>query len=498
MNVFRTMSPQKILPSGWKLPTHDWLKTTPITYVPDHVTPVIRSFSENLLETFAAHGHQVTEKVNSDTLGILTASEFGADVNWRSSLMFTARRKFRLPIQPTVFTILHATPQQLEHTISLFSVALEADEPDPALFDFPGLTDRAYRTLFEQGKRGGPIMALARLLQSQSKCIRIILLVGETQPDYAYIFDLVGAHPKISAADPDFFYKEIMLRIVTALSTSDITDHIVEAPPIPRAVWDGLAEPKQMQAAAAALGRRKFFTEMVMIANLVHVPSISASVADQYSEGCFATWSPGINGLVATITGSARPVEKDAITEADLAVIVGVRNNGAGARVRHVEAKANDAPSSESVEMMEMDAYLPKILLGADWDIRTKVPVVRSKLHGHRGVSTYDPALVEFVPLEDAYYHYPVSCATEAQASAIVRAFSRSEALQNPDDPRQAVFTILPGHGLMLVEKWVPGKAAFQHLYELMDLGGITIDSKIPQGPFVYRANPAGFKEISF
>ncbi|MGC8863037.1 MAG: FGGY-family carbohydrate kinase, partial [Armatimonadota bacterium] len=46
------------------------------------------------------------------------------------------------------------------------------------------------------------------------------------------------------------------------------------------------------------------------------------------------------------------------------------------------------------------------------------VPVVRSKLHGHRGVSAYDPRYVEFVPLAPAYYAYPVSCGTRAQAEA--------------------------------------------------------------------------------
>jgi hypothetical protein len=30
--------------------------------------------------------------------------------------------------------------------------------------------------------------------------------------------------------------------------------------------------------------------------------------AAQYSEGCFATWDPAVAGLVANVTGSARPV----------------------------------------------------------------------------------------------------------------------------------------------------------------------------------------------
>lgn len=142
--------------------------------------------------------------------------------------------------------------------------------------------------------------------------------------------------------------------------------------------------------------------------------------------------------------------------------------------------------------MMAMDFALPRLRLSPFWGITQEVPVVRSKLHGHRGVAAYDPERVEYTPLDPPYFSYPVSCATEAQARAVVQAFSRAEALRNPGDRRQAVFTILPGHGLILVEKWVEGKNAFQHLWELMDCGAIDISNSIPQGPFGYRIDSSG------
>ncbi len=114
------------------------------------------------------------------------------------------------------------------------------------------------------------------------------------------------------------------------------------------------------------------------------------------------------------------------------------------------------------------------------------MPVSRSKLHGHRGISAYDPQTVEFAPLEPAYYHYPVSCATHAQAVGIKSAFSRSQALLNPEDPRQVVFTVLPGHGVVIVEKWVAGKAPFQVIWEAIDKGELEICSPIPQGLMSY------------
>ncbi len=79
---------------------------------------------------------------------------------------------------------------------------------------------------------------------------------------------------------------------------------------------------------------------MIRINDLVHVPALEDAVSSQYSEGCFATWDPRLGALIATITGSARPVDKGRITEDDLAVISGVRRDGLGALVREVDGQA--------------------------------------------------------------------------------------------------------------------------------------------------------------
>jgi hypothetical protein len=231
---------------------------------------------------------------------------------------------------------------------------------------------------------------------------------------------------------------------------------------------------------------------MVRISDLVQVPAVGNAIASQYSEGCFATWEPALDGLIATVTGSIHPVDKGNITEDDLAVIVGVRSDGRGALVRPVEGKRNAPPSSEAVEMMMMDRGLPTIALDPSRDSPVLVPAVRSKLHGHRSIAAYDPRRVEYVPLDPPYYHYLVSCATEAQAWAIEEAFARSETLQDPEDPRQVAFTVLPSHGVVMVEKWVPGTAPFQTLWECMDAGYLQVHNRIPQGPMEYVPGPAG------
>jgi len=477
-------------------PTHLWLCRIHVAFVPGPTTPLLEEVAEGLLRHFRLHRHHVQTRPDDRTDLVLTTARFGESVSWREALLFSIRRRFEMRRTPTVYTMMQVAPARFRDLLDHFQAALAKDSPDPADFTFPGLAPQAPRVLFEQGRRGGPILALERLVQAQAKSIRVLLVLGDSCPLAAYHFDLVGAHPRSEAEDLDVFYQDIVLRIVTTLSTNEVTDHEVVGEPIPRDLWRRLDTPAGMRAASRQLGRRDFFTKMVRIADLVHVPAVSDAVASQYSEGCFATWDPTLGALIATVTGSARPVDKGDITEDDLAVIVGVRPDGRGALVRQVEGKRNALPSSEAVEMMGMDHPLPTITLDPMGGAEIQVPVVRSKLHGHRGVAAYDPRWVEYVPLAPPYYHYPVSCATEAQARGVREAFSRSEALQHPADQRPVVFTVLPGHGVVVVEKWVPGKAPFQVIWECMDAGYLEIESRIPQGPMAYIPGPHGRRRL--
>jgi hypothetical protein len=467
---------------------HTWWRKIKLSYVPAEETNLLEDFVENLLHSFKNAGHTVDDEPGPDTDVLLTTAQFNQPLRWRDALIFNARRRFNLDHSPTVFTIVQATPEDIQEKLDYFEQALKKDPPDPMDFSLPGLGPEAYHTLYEQGKRGGPILALLRTVQTQAMSIRVVLAIGHKKAEQAYVFDLVGAHPKIEVSDPNRFYEDIMGRIVTAMSTHEITEHKLVDESISRKTWDSLDTPAAMQRAGSELGKRHFFTEMVLVTNLATVPSVPDAISSQYSEGCFATWEPKINGLVTTVTGSARPVVKDDLTDDELAVIVGVRPNGKGALIKNVEGKRNDPPSSEAVELMEMDKDLPRIEL----DNGFEVPVSRSKLHGHRGVTAYDPRHVEHVYLEDPYYHFPVSCSTEAQAHAIHIAFSNSEALQDPSDPREIVFTVLPGHGIVIAEKWVQGKEPFQVMWEYMDEGWLVIDNKVPQGVLTFEEDGNG------
>lgn len=479
---------------------HPWLRKINLFFVPGQTTPLLEQVISGLLDTFRALGHNVQGQPDRHTDLLLATAPFARPLNWREAVMFTGRRRFGLSHTPTTLTLVHARPGEFQKLMDHFENALSKDPVDPADFSFEGLVPTAYQTLVYQGLRGGPILALERLLQTQAKSIRILLVVGEDEPQTAYLFDLVGAHPRIEAGDDNGFYKEIVLRTVTGLSTHEVTGHQVADGLIPHSLWRELSTPAAMRVASRELGQRGFFTQVVRVADMVQVPAVGHAVAEQYSEGCFATWEPRLEALVATITGSARPVDKDNITEDELAIITGVRPDGQGAVIRHVENKRNDPPSSEAVEMIAMDQPLPRV----PFDLETQggrttfqVPVARSKLHGHRGVAAYHPGFVEYAPLDPPYYHYPVSCATEAQANGIRQAFSRAQALLNPADPRQVVFTVLPGHGVVMVEKWQAGKAPFQVIWEYMDAGHLQIEARVPQDWHTYEPAADGLHRLT-
>ncbi len=482
------MEALQVRPSPALVPS--WLRALRIAVVVPYRTPLIDRLLSGIREHLFREGQIVQDEPTSDTDVIITTAPYDQPVSWRRAPLFVASHRYRMRRTPSVYTLVHARPAEFASRLAHLDDALGTNPPQPELFAFKGLAPQAHEVIIEQGRRGGPILALERVVQAQTKSLRVIMAVGEEQPDRVYHFDLVGAHPR-SEGRGDALYADIALRIIAAESTRTVNAHETATPLISRPMWDALHTPDQMCAAMDQLGARSFFTSMVRICDLIHVPALHGAIASQYSEGCCGTWDPGLDALIATVTGSARPVRKDRLTHDDLAVIVGVRPDGRGARVRPVDGLANDPPSSEAVEMYDMDAVLPTVRLGPEWPTPGTVPVVRSKLHGHRGVASYDPSRVEYVALDAVYAHYLVTCGSDIQAVGIKRAFERSEALQNPADPRAVAFTVLPGHGIVIAEKWVPGKAPFQVMWEYMDAGYLCVESTVPQGSLTYDTGTA-------
>ncbi|MBL9080090.1 MAG: hypothetical protein JNL08_21535 [Planctomycetes bacterium] len=467
-------------------PAHAFLRRVCLAAVPGASTPLVDRILTGVERELRARGHDWTTTPDDRTDAFVTSARLHEPVAWRDSPLFTGRKRFGLQAKPATYTFVQATPAQLRELLQRFDAALAKATPVPADFALPGLSTNAWQVLLDQGRRGGAMMCVARLLQAQSKSLRVVMVVGDDTAEAAYLFDLAGAYPRIDANCEHGLCGDLALRIATHLSTREVTGHRVDGEPVPRAVWSAAPARRAMLRASRELGDRAFFTRMVRIADLVDVPALTGAVAQQYSEGCFGTWDPTLRAQVVTVTGSQHPVVKASLQEDDLAVITGVIDDGSGVRVRAVEGLRNDPPSSEAVEFESIDRLLPRIELPASFGVGGAVPVVRSKLHGHRGVVAYDPRTVEYVPLDAPFFRWLVSCSTEAQAHAVTAAFARSQALRDPNDPRTVVFSILPGHGLLMAEKWVPGTEPFDELLAAMDSGRVEVSHGVPQGPMHY------------
>ncbi len=440
-----------------------------------------------LLEEMQRMGHSLSAPDNQTDV-ILTTARFGESLPWRDALLFSARRRFGLQHAPTIYTLIHIGKPEFELVVEQLQAALAKNSIDPLDFTFDGLAPNAWEVLVEQGQRGGPMLAMQRRLQAQVKCLRIILFVGDEAPECAYHFDLVGAYPKSEAGNG--FYSDMALRIATAIVAEEVPPIQAADEIIPNTLWQSLGAVRAMEVASQEFGNRNFFTNMIKISDLIGVRSVSDAVANQYSEGCFGTWSTELRALVVTAAGSAHPINKSQITEANLAVVKG---NHEGLFAMQIDGKPHQTPSSESYEMVEMDRMLPKFKLNGSGE----VPVVRSKLHGHRGIAAYHPDKIEYVPMDEPYFHYLVSCGTYPQAQGVADAFARSRALNDLGDPRRVVFTILPGHGVFIVEKWVEGTQPFQTIWEYFDAGYLCVSRDVPQGYMEYVRDTNGMMKLN-
>ena len=91
---------------------------------------------------------------------------------------------------------------------------------------------------------------------------------------------------------------------------------------------------------------------MVRVADLVDVPALTDALAQQYSEGCFATFDPVLRAQIVTVTGSGQPVQKASLVEDDAPDLDAIERESARTAARP------DAPS-------ELPALVAPVLLDA-------------------------------------------------------------------------------------------------------------------------------------
>ncbi len=464
--------------------THAWLHPMALAYVPGRISRAPDQAVGALLDWLKAAGCALERRPTNETEAIITTARFGSPVARDEALIFHAKRQYSLSRRPRVLTIVDIREAEYQHWLSHFAVL--ARQPDGALppFQYPGLGPRAVEVLIQQAKRGGPEVAMGRFLQGHVKSIQVLALRSDDsdRPLCAVHFDLAGAHPITDAADLDAFARDAGPRLLTALCAHEVNDHIFLPDPLPSAIWDGLSTPDALVRAGHVFTEFGFFTDPIYIEKLVGFRGISDAISAQYSEGCYAAFDPDIPGLITTASGSSRLVDKRSIHRDDQAIVVGIKPERDGAIVRRVEGMDQNVPSVEAVEMMGICEAVPRLRHVNNRGEEAPVPAVRAILHGHIGVAAYSPDHVESASLDALYYAHLVSCGTGELAEATAAAFARSEALSDPADARAVVFLEQPGHGVVVVEKWVSGKPPFETIREFLEAGHLRVTLQVSQG----------------
>jgi hypothetical protein len=473
---------------------HPWTRPINIAQVPGRSSTAVDHAVEALLDWLRQAGCTLEPAPTNDTDLIVTTNVFGHAVNRDDSLLFNAKRLYKLTRRPQILTVIDVPEQEYQGWLARFELMARTPATDTAGESYLGLGPQAAEVIGQQARRGGPEMAFSRLVQAQMLSIRVMALRTKAgQPYRAMHFDLAGAHPMTDATDLESFAADAGPRLLAAVCATEVNHHVFAEPPVPAELWEALSGPEAMVRAGSTFTEYGFFTTPIYIEKVLGYRGISEAISAQYSEGCYGVYEADIPGLLTTATGSSRLVDKRAITRADQAVVIGVKPEQDGAVVRPVSGMETVVPSVEAVEMMSICEQVPSHHRTNIRGEQVQVPNVRAILHGHLGVASYDPERIEAVRLDPLYYTQLVSCGTGALAVATATAFGRSVALRNLDDRRAVVFLEQPGHGVMVVEKWPAegiAKAPFDTIQEYLRAGYLTMTYDIAQGPVQWEPQP--------
>ena len=477
---------------------HPWTHPISLAYLPGASTPALEQAAGRLIEWLRRAGCTISAEPNNNTDLIIATTRFGEVVDREQSLLFHAKRRFRLNRRPQVLTVVDIPEHEYQSWIAHFALLAQQPESAPLTAEYPGLGPRAIEVIAHQARRGGPELAMSRLLQAQLLSTRVLALRTLNGAPYRAIhFDLAGARPVTDATYLAAFAIDAGPRVLAATCASEVNQHTYLERPVPAEVWAALEGPDAMIRAGTAFTEFGFFTTPFYVDRVLGYRGFSDVISAQYSEGCYAVYDPDLPGLLTTATGSSRLVDKRAISRTDQAVVTGVRPGREGAIVRPVEGMDAVVPSVEAVEMMGICLAVPGHTRTNSRGEDVYVPNVRALLHGHLGVAAFDPRRVESVSLAPAFYTQLVSCGTGALADGTAVAFARSQALRNLDDPRTVIFLEQPGHGVMLAEKWTPDGprvAPFELIRRCLEEGSLQMTLDVPQGPIVWQtvADPDG------
>ncbi|MET8824371.1 hypothetical protein ABZX40_07410 [Streptomyces sp. NPDC004610] len=343
-----------------------------------------------------------------------------------------------------------------------------------------------------------------RVLMARLGAPKVVVVTVDATTDRvieATLCTMEGGHPSETentkntekTENTDSIAQGICDRLVAAACTREVAGRYdVESGAITAAQWADTSVPEALAAAGRRMGGLRLLPAPHRLTHYVS-PRLAA-VYERYlgmkafSEGMLFAFDPGLGALVVTASGSWE-VDKRALRRDDVTVVAHRLDNG---RLR-VLAPVSVSPKGPSVEAWEVCALLeavPTVRIRQDedgawiWDPHGthEVPAIRAGLHAHVGVSAADPSRIETVPADRERYPYGFGCGTDLMIEVAQDTVRRSQAINDPDDPRHFVRWPMLYHGEMAVELWGPDQRT-EPLSGLLDLFDTQAEAAITYDP---------------
>jgi len=320
------------------------------------------------------------------------------------------------------------------------------------------------------------VVSTARVAMGRIGSFKIVFVSGSGAEEVTYC-TLEGGHPTETHAKVD----GLRDRLVASASAREVGGRFdVNNDAITQAVWNATNIPDEIVRAGHRMHQLGLLPQPQKISD--YVSHRMARVYERYlglrgfSEGMLFAVDPLTGTTMVTASGSW-DVDKRALHRDEVTALSGIDEG----RVQ-VQAPFGVRPKGPSVEALEVLSLLdavPRVRLSPDgangWRLdpngQTEVPIIRSGIHAHIGVSSADDAVVETVEPDRKNYPYGFGCGTDLMCEVARNTVERSSAINNPKDRRRYVRWPMLYHGEMVIELWKEGaeNVTFEGLLDLFD-----------------------------
>src|SRR6266542_4692817 len=206
---------------------HSWTRPINIAHIPGPSTDAVDQIVRALLDWLRQAGCTLEPVPTNETDLIVTTNLFGQAVHRDDSLLFNAKRLYKLSRRPQILTVVDVPEEEYQAWLARFEAMAHMPAPDTTGEAYTSLGPQAAEVIGQQARRGGPEMAFSRLVQAQMLSIRVMAVRTRAGKPYrALHFDLAGAHPVTDATDLEAFAAEAGPRVLAAVCATEVNHHI--------------------------------------------------------------------------------------------------------------------------------------------------------------------------------------------------------------------------------------------------------------------------------